>query len=301
MLASRCPHCKTRFRVTPAQLELRAGLVRCGACREIFNGREHLLGNAEPLEALASTADDADGRMTLIDFGSLRASQPAVTSKMQEELDELSKAIADLQAKPWRDTSRHELAAEPQAATEASASEASAVATPDFIAQARKHRQSAGQWKPLLWLGIPLLLTTLALQLAYLFRADIAAYSPQAGRYVRAACARLGCQVKLPQHIDLLSLESSHLQEVPGQQAQYTLTALLRNQADTAQAWPSLDLQLKSDTSQPLVRKVLEPVNYLSTADLKKGIAAHAEHEIQISFELTGEHPGGFSIALFYH
>ena len=166
MLASRCPHCQTRFRVTPAQLELRAGLVRCGACREIFNGREHLLGNAEPLEALASTADDADGRMTLIDFGSLRASQPAVTSKMQEELDELSKAIADLQAKPWRDTSRHELAAEPQAATEASASEASAVATPAFIAQARKHRQSAGQWKPLLWLGIPLLLTTLALQLA---------------------------------------------------------------------------------------------------------------------------------------
>jgi len=107
--------------------------------------------------------------------------------------------------------------------------------------------------------------------------------------------------VKLPKHIDLLSLESSHLQEVPGQQAQYTLTPLLRNQADTSQAWPSLDLQLKTDTGQPLVRKVLEPVNYLTTADLKKGIAAHAEHEIQISFELTGDHPGGFSVTLFYH
>ena len=69
--------------------------------------------------------------------------------------------------------------------------------------------------------------------------------------------------MKLPQHIDLLSLESSHLQEVPGQQAQYTLTALLRNQADTVQAWPSLELQLKTDTGQPMVRKVLEPVNLI--------------------------------------
>jgi len=300
MLATRCPHCQTRFRVTPAQLELRDGLVRCGACREIFSGREHLLGDPEEAEALATSAEESDGRMTLIDFGSLRASQPAVTSRMQEELDELSKAIADLQAKPWRATAPNELATEPESEP-APATTAAAVATPAFVTQARKQNQGAGTWKPLLWLGIPLLLAALTTQLAYFFRADIAAYSPEAGRYLRAACARVGCQVKLPQHIDLLSLESSHLQEVPGQQAQYTLTALLRNQADTAQAWPSLDLQLKTDSGQPLVRKVLEPVNYLNTADLKKGIAAHAEQEIQISFELSGDHPGGFSVTLFYH
>ena len=148
---------------------------------------------------------------------------------------------------------------------------------------------------------MPLLLATLAAQLAYFFRADIAAHSPEAGRYVRAACARLGCQVRLPQHIDLLSLESSHLQEVPGQEAQYSMTALLRNQSETAQAWPSLDLQLKTDGGQILVRKVLEPVNYLNAADLKKGFAAHAEHEVQVTFELTGDRPGGFSVTLFYH
>ncbi len=308
MLATRCPHCQTRFRVTSAQLELRAGLVRCGACREIFNGREHLLGDPEEIETLSTTAEDPEDRMTLIDFGSLRANQPAVTSRMQEELDELSKAIADLQAKPWRESTPHELAAEPVAPT--SAEPAAALApvaasapapTPDFVAKARRQHQSASQWKLVLWLGIPLLLALLAAQLTYVFRADIAAHSPEASRYLRAACARLGCQIKLPQHIDLLSLESSHLQEVPGQQAQYMLTALLRNQADTVQAWPSLDLQLKTDSGQPLVRKVLEPVNYLNTADLKKGIAAHAEQEIQISFELSGEHPGGFSVTLFYH
>jgi hypothetical protein len=148
---------------------------------------------------------------------------------------------------------------------------------------------------------LPLLLVALAAQLSYFFRADIAAYSPEAGRYLRAACARLGCEVKLPQHIDLLSLESSHLQELQGQQGQYTLTALLRNQADAAQAWPSLDLQLKAETGQPLIRKVVEPASYLNSVDLKKGIAAHAEHEIQLSFEMIGERPGGFSVTLFFH
>ena len=43
-LATRCPHCGTTFRVAHDQLKLRAGLVRCGACKQIFNGVENLLG-----------------------------------------------------------------------------------------------------------------------------------------------------------------------------------------------------------------------------------------------------------------
>ncbi|PUA20556.1 DUF3426 domain-containing protein [Glaciimonas sp. PCH181] len=42
-LATQCPHCQTIFRVANDQLKLRAGLVRCGACREVFNGIEHLV------------------------------------------------------------------------------------------------------------------------------------------------------------------------------------------------------------------------------------------------------------------
>ena len=45
--ATQCPHCQTTFRVAQDQLKLRAGLVRCGACKEIFNGVEHLLRSEE--------------------------------------------------------------------------------------------------------------------------------------------------------------------------------------------------------------------------------------------------------------
>jgi predicted Zn finger-like uncharacterized protein len=42
-LATRCPHCATIFRVANDQLKLHAGIVRCGACQQTFNGIEHLL------------------------------------------------------------------------------------------------------------------------------------------------------------------------------------------------------------------------------------------------------------------
>lgn len=42
-LATQCPHCQTTFRVAHDQLKLRAGIVRCGTCKQIFNGVEHLL------------------------------------------------------------------------------------------------------------------------------------------------------------------------------------------------------------------------------------------------------------------
>ncbi len=42
-LATQCPHCYTSFRVANDQLKLHAGMVRCGACKQTFNGIEHLL------------------------------------------------------------------------------------------------------------------------------------------------------------------------------------------------------------------------------------------------------------------
>lgn len=52
LLATQCPHCFTSFRVANDQLKLHAGLVRCGACQQTFNGIEYLLApGAKPAQA----------------------------------------------------------------------------------------------------------------------------------------------------------------------------------------------------------------------------------------------------------
>jgi predicted Zn finger-like uncharacterized protein len=55
-LATQCPHCQTTFRVAHDQLKLRAGLVRCGACKQIFNGIENLLRPEEMEQVFPPTA-----------------------------------------------------------------------------------------------------------------------------------------------------------------------------------------------------------------------------------------------------
>ncbi|MGE6918184.1 DUF3426 domain-containing protein [Achromobacter kerstersii] len=51
-LTTRCPQCGTSFKVVPDQLRVRNGLVRCGACSTVFDGRACLLPEAGSPTAL---------------------------------------------------------------------------------------------------------------------------------------------------------------------------------------------------------------------------------------------------------
>ena len=52
-LATKCPHCNTIFRVAADQLKLRGGIVRCGTCKEVFDGNAALV---DPAAALLPSA-----------------------------------------------------------------------------------------------------------------------------------------------------------------------------------------------------------------------------------------------------
>lgn len=46
-LVTRCPHCATAFKVVADQLRIRNGLVRCGVCNTVFDGRACLVTPGE--------------------------------------------------------------------------------------------------------------------------------------------------------------------------------------------------------------------------------------------------------------
>ncbi|MDY0975477.1 DUF3426 domain-containing protein [Massilia sp. CFBP9012] len=59
-LATQCPHCGTLFRVAADQLKLRGGIVRCGACQQVFDGNTGLVDlNAPPSSASPSASPPA--------------------------------------------------------------------------------------------------------------------------------------------------------------------------------------------------------------------------------------------------
>jgi predicted Zn finger-like uncharacterized protein len=78
LLATRCPFCETVFRLLPAHLTLRRGLVRCGHCHEVFDASSSLYDisdgvsfeNAKPV-----TADEVAALVTEPDTGHAVESQ----------------------------------------------------------------------------------------------------------------------------------------------------------------------------------------------------------------------------------
>ncbi|MFM7669162.1 MAG: DUF3426 domain-containing protein [Betaproteobacteria bacterium] len=331
-LATQCPHCGTQFRVTLAQLELRDGKVRCGACREVFNGIDTVFeytGEAGVASAEAADAQDLSNRMTLFDVGTAAQSANAAgASNMQEELDALSRAIADLQSKPWAPpTGTHQTEFSEDTADASSAHQVAAnsiaephpdtdsfVATPPgFVQRAQHDQRERRRWGVVLWVGIPLLVVALIAQLGWVFRNEIAARSPQAGQWLRAACARLHCEIKLPLNLEQLSISASRLEQAPppesGNQAAASgaepampmnLVALLQNTSDTVQTWPALELSLRDTDGTLLVRKVFTADSYVSASELREGMPPRSEREIRLPLMLSGEPPAGFAVSIFY-
>jgi predicted Zn finger-like uncharacterized protein len=59
MMLTRCPYCSTTFRVTPEQLKIRQGQVRCGQCRRVFDALRALDENvARPAPRPPATAKE---------------------------------------------------------------------------------------------------------------------------------------------------------------------------------------------------------------------------------------------------
>ena len=80
---TRCPGCHTVFRVTPQQLAMREGQVRCGHCKTVFDGVREQISLAP--QARTPERDDAYDEavqgpptVTLRNAQALHPVQPAV-------------------------------------------------------------------------------------------------------------------------------------------------------------------------------------------------------------------------------
>jgi hypothetical protein len=165
--------------------------------------------------------------------------------------------------------------------------------------EAREFQPKRRSWP---W-AIAALLSLLVLlaQIAYFFRVDLAARLPNFKPALSSYCQILKCSIPLPQHTDLIGIESSELQADPANENQINLNALLRNRAPYAQAFPNLELTLNDSQDQPLARRVFRPAEYLPPME-KEANGLLPNYEITIRLPLgTGDlKPMGYRLVLFY-
>ena len=202
-------------------------------------------------------------------------------------------ALAALGADPAQRTARAEAEATP---SEASSTPIVAGRDREFDFGPRPRRRSSRLW----WLA-SILLLSLALQVAYYYRGEVAVLLPEAKFLVERICEELGCDVPLPRRADLLSIESSDLQADLAHPSVMVLTATLRNRASYIQAFPALELTLTNIQNQTVARRVLTPPDY-APRDTRpeSGFAPGSELQIRVYIEAAALTPTGYRLYLFH-
>lgn len=292
-MVTRCPSCNTVFRVTPQQLQVRQGKVRCGRCMMVFDGFGGLATLPEtvaqdelhtPLQETAGTQD----AMTRVP---VTAPPPAAESPPAPAEFGPEPSMLPLPG-PQADAA-HAL---PSASFEASAQP---IATDDGLFGGKAEpelRRSSWVWG----LGSVFLLFALGGQAAYFYRSELAANYPGLKPVLVQMCSPLGCSVPLLQRPKLISVEASDLQVIdPARPNVIQLTATLRNHAGYDLAYPALDLVLTNSREHALARRIFTPGEYLERGkNVKSGIRANAEITIRLDLDTGNLGAAGFRLDL---
>lgn len=167
---------------------------------------------------------------------------------------------------------------------------------PNFMAPAEPPRRRAWVWG----LATAVAAVLLAAQAAYRYRAEIAAFMPEARAPLLAVCQWLGCTLALPRRAEVLSIESSDLQADPRRQNVIVLHALIRNRSRLPQEYPALELTLTDEGGQPLLRRVLLPSDYVELERVRGGIAAGGEAALRVYLDASGAPVTSYRLYLFY-
>jgi predicted Zn finger-like uncharacterized protein len=331
--STRCPGCRTVFRVPTGQLALRAGQVRCGQCRAVFDANDHLVehpGDGEtrpktqrdddaPAQARAATvAPDASetpepvapatseavpepSEASASTDGAAQVDPPAevVTQvEVPDGADASPKTHAETPAPAARERSEHtdtDATAQTDARSETPAG--APIAHPrdyEWRPRRRLREQPTARYA----LAVVALVGLLGAQLLFEYRNALAAHAPLTRPLLEAACRAAQCEIAPLRDASALSIEASDLQADPAHKGLLKLTATLRNRAAYAIAYPYLELTLTDPSDAVVARRAFPPAAYApATAG---GIAGNGELVVTMFFDASATSQAGYRLYLFY-
>ena len=270
---TRCPGCATVFRVTPEQLALRAGQVRCGHCKTVFDGVAQGV-------SLAATG--------IPDIGGMAADEaaqgpPTVTLRDAQALEMPPETLVE-------------------AAATAASDEVAEVPYEDRFSPAAGRAPRRGRTAAYVAAIVALVLVILA-QAVFHFRDALVAHWPPVRPALVGMCKVAGCAIRPLRDaaMSFLSIEASDLQADPAHRGLLVLTATVRNRAAWAVSYPYLELTLTDAQDRVVVRRALAPLDYAGgTADLPGGIAPNAEVAVKVFIDASATAQAGYRLYMFY-
>lgn len=313
-LVTRCPKCQNDFLVSPEQLSLNDGLVRCGSCAKIFDGYANLEND---LPTLTTRPSQSTG-VPLVAIVPAPA-YPSVKAPVAPRVDppvHVEQYLAPEPPQPgpavMRSRSSVEFFAEQEPVQQASGVQGETRRRePPLMAMGRQPDflttdEGPGLFVKILWsMAAALALLALLAQGVYIYRNEIVTRLPSMQPLLVGACARVGCDISLTRHLERISIDASSLQQSggqiqDGQPIELMLRFTMRNRYDKNQPWPHLTLELKDASGTTVVRKIMAPYQYLPSSLSDQAFAAGQEVNLSLPVTVTGLQINGFQLDKFF-
>lgn len=340
-LVTRCPKCHSDFVVKLEQLQALDGLVRCGACSHIFDGFATLQSQLPTLTqrpGLGSMGGASSSAPTL----TVAPASPVISTSASTPAPSVAPVPTVLRHRterteprsfpePASHTERVEPSERPRDTQRFSFSAKSAGQEQEqeqerldtmIVGESRLRGDgpSVGRTQPeflvdevdtprlkmLLWsLGSVLALALLVVQLAYVYRNDLASIVPAWRPALESLCVKLRCEVSLRRHLERISVsviafERQSAVDQESKSAEMTLKFSLRNRFNQPQPWPYLSLELTDASGTVVLRKRLSPNEYLPVALVDKPFGANQEVSLMLPVTVTGLQINGYSLKPFF-
>jgi predicted Zn finger-like uncharacterized protein len=307
---TRCPACSTSFKVVADQLRVSQGWVRCGHCAEIFDANQDIKPWVPTPPVLTNVVDELQQPPAHAWDRHVRA--PEAVSN-DSPLDGVLDGLAQFTESPAQPDNAallpiDELGQGPVATDlpidvlQADGDEvlnAVPVYEPHFVQQAQR-RSFWAQPRVLgmLWTGIALAASLLAVQWAVYDRDRLVAWQPALKPLLEAVCQPLGCRIGPSRQIEAVVIDGSGLERLLGQL--HALDVVLKNTHRWPVAVPALELSLTDGQENVLARRVLTP-NTWPGAPLVLAPQESLPVKLRLSIALPeGQTMAGYRIALFY-
>ncbi len=325
-LITRCSACGTMFKVVADQLKISQGWVRCGHCSEVFDAAAHLQPHASqpaasstdvpvsaPPDSLPDMQEDMDHEASLAPMLVAPSAETGAVwsdaAPAQESAPVAARvSVPEIQVSPSPDLAADVFAfsvsPEPSDFSEAARPAARAGDTESAFGESedpvtdhvnevsfvRDARRDAFWRRPALRVALGLialvLLAALLLQVALFQKNTLAVSQPWLRPALSTLCASLQCEIRPPQQIESVIIESSAFNKLAADA--YRLKVVIRNAGAIPLALPSLELTLTDTQDQAQLRRVLSPVELGATGPT---LAAGAEFSGVLAIRILNSPP----------
>lgn len=229
---TQCPACLTTFKVTPAQLEARGGMVRCGICSAVFHAEQRLL-QVQPETKPAKTAQET--------AAAKNDKRRAAVKTRRRSARRRSDKLRSIDEKLAHEADFPTITKQP------------------LFVRPRLRISS------LLWgFGSLTLLMLLAGQFVYFYRNELATI-PEWRPWLVDICLYAGCELRPLRDVRRIELLQTSIAPHPQYENALRIRATLVNRAAFRQDYPWMEVSLTSNAGNVIARRTFSPIQYSET------------------------------------